>query len=93
LGYFAGPTFVGYFSIADKLRFVAQGILTPVQQALLPRVNRLINDGCTLKTVMDKYGKSFIILGAAISFIFFGYMFIKLYFGVTFLPSVAILLP
>ncbi|WP_371338460.1 MULTISPECIES: oligosaccharide flippase family protein [Klebsiella pneumoniae complex] len=93
LGYFAGPTFVGYFSIADKLRFVAQGILTPVQQALLPRVNRLINDGCTLKTVMDKYGKSFIILGAAISFCLylFGYMFIKLYFGVTFLPSVAIL--
>ncbi|EMX0830876.1 flippase [Raoultella ornithinolytica] len=93
LGYFAGPSYVGFFSIADKLRFVAQGLLIPVQQALLPRVNRLIHSGGSINDVLKNFGAKFIIFGFVLSLCLylFGYVFIKMYFGVAFLPSVNIL--
>ena len=68
IGYFGGPALAGYFSAADKIRTAAQGLMSPVQQAMFPRVSSLINDGKTLKEILNLYGKKFMAFGLLISF-------------------------
>lgn len=41
LGWMAGPVAVGYFALADKVRTAAQSCLTPLSQALFPRMSHL----------------------------------------------------
>jgi O-antigen/teichoic acid export membrane protein len=41
LGAVAGTTAVAYFSLADKVRAAAQSLLTPIAQALYPRLSHL----------------------------------------------------
>lgn len=67
IGYFGGPTLAGYFSAADKIRTAAQGLMSPVQQAMFPRVSSLINEGKKLKEIFNLYGKKFIAFGLLIS--------------------------
>ena len=67
IGYFAGPVYAGYFSAADKLRVAAQGLLTPVQQALFPRVSSLVSKGSNFKEILSLYGKKFILFGLFVS--------------------------
>jgi len=67
IGYFGDATLAGYFSAADKIRAAAQGILTPVQQAVFPRVCSLVDSGLTLKNVIKMYGLKFIIFSACIT--------------------------
>ena len=43
LGMIAGPVAVGYFSLADKLRTAAQSLLSPLSQALFPRMSLLFS--------------------------------------------------
>ena len=46
LGWVAGPVALAYFNLADKLRAAAQSLLTPLSQALFPRMSHLVgNDG------------------------------------------------
>ncbi|MBM1021060.1 MULTISPECIES: oligosaccharide flippase family protein [unclassified Enterobacter] len=68
IGYFGGPTLAGYFSAADKIRTAAQGLMSPVQQAMFPRVSSLISEGKKLKEIWGLYGKKFIAFGFLISF-------------------------
>lgn len=68
IGYFGGPALAGYFSAADKIRTAAQGLMSPVQQAMFPRVSSLINDGKKLKEILSLYGKKFMAFGLLISF-------------------------
>ncbi|SSW83540.1 Putative O-antigen transporter [Klebsiella pneumoniae] len=63
IGYFGGPTLAGYFSAADKIRTAAQGLMSPVQQAMFPRVSSLISEGKTLNEIWHLYGKKFIAFG------------------------------
>lgn len=67
IGYFGGPTLAGYFSAADKIRTAAQGLMSPVQQAMFPRVSSLISEGKKLKEILNLYGKKFIVFGLLIS--------------------------
>ncbi|WP_187360777.1 oligosaccharide flippase family protein [Enterobacter asburiae] len=67
IGYFGGPALAGYFSAADKIRTAAQGLMSPVQQAMFPRVSSLINDGKKLKEILNLYGKKFMAFGLLIS--------------------------
>lgn len=41
LGWIAGPVAVAHFALADKLRAAAQALLTPLSQALFPRMSHL----------------------------------------------------
>lgn len=41
LGAISGVTAVGYFSLADKIRLAAQALLTPISQAIFPRMSHL----------------------------------------------------
>lgn len=43
LGWIAGPVALAYFNLADKLRSAAQGVLTPLSQALFPRMSHLVS--------------------------------------------------
>ena len=41
LGWIEGPVAVGYFGLADKLRTAAQSLVTPISQAMFPRMSHL----------------------------------------------------
>jgi len=83
IGYFSGPTMAGYFSAADKLRVAAQGILSPFQQAIFPRVSHLVASGATLNDILKSYGIKFILLGGlvSVSILVVGYPLSGIYFG------------
>lgn len=50
LGIVAGTTAVAYFSLADKVRAAAQSLLTPIAQALYPRLSLLYaSDGAAAR--------------------------------------------
>lgn len=42
LGWIAGPVALAYFNLADKLRSAAQSLLSPLSQALFPRMSHLV---------------------------------------------------
>lgn len=42
LGWMAGPVALAYFNLADKLRSAAQSLLSPLSQALFPRMSHLV---------------------------------------------------
>jgi O-antigen/teichoic acid export membrane protein len=42
LGIIAGPIAVGFFVAADKIRQAVQGLITPISQAIYPRINALM---------------------------------------------------
>lgn len=42
LGWVAGPMALAYFNLADKLRRAAQSIISPLSQALFPRMSHLV---------------------------------------------------
>lgn len=42
LGWVAGPVALAYFNLADKLRKAAQSLITPLSQALFPRISYLV---------------------------------------------------
>ncbi|MHA0916211.1 flippase [Kosakonia cowanii] len=44
LGFICGPVAVGYFNAANTIRNAAQGLLTPVSQALFPRIGFLYKE-------------------------------------------------
>ncbi|ELA3317244.1 oligosaccharide flippase family protein [Klebsiella pneumoniae] len=83
LGWLAGPLFVGYFSSADKIRAAAQGLLNPVQQAMFPRVSKLIHEGVGINRIIACYGKWLILWGVLITLglLLLGREFIFLYLG------------
>lgn len=43
LGFVAGPVAVGYFNAANTIRNAAQGLLSPITQAIYPRINSLFD--------------------------------------------------
>lgn len=47
LGWVAGPVALAYFNVADKLRSAAQSLLSPLSQALFPRMSHLVSTNGT----------------------------------------------
>ncbi|VUT02224.1 oligosaccharide flippase family protein [Klebsiella spallanzanii] len=94
LGFLAGPVYVAYFTGADKIKSAVQGFLNPVQQAIFPRVSRLMNDGASLKEILKIYGGKFILFGLFLTsgLFVFGYPFIKLYLGNDFITSAKLII-
>lgn len=86
LGAVYGPTIVGYFSAADKIRLAAQGLLSPIQQLLFPRVTDLLNQGNSFSFVLKNYGFKVIGFGLFVSImlLIMGYPFSLIYFGENF---------
>lgn len=86
LGYFYGPTMVGIFAAADKLRIAAQSCYIPIQQVVFPRINK---ETGSIKIKLLKYGALFLsisFIGSICVFIF-GQQVAILYLGNDFIIS------
>jgi len=68
LGWVAGPVALAYFNLADKLRRAAQSAITPLSQALFPRMSYLIatRDGSAF-TLLKRSALAVIIIGGVAS--------------------------
>ncbi|MDO9162966.1 MAG: flippase [Methylococcaceae bacterium] len=74
LGIMVDTAAVGYFSLADKVRTLAQSMLDPVSQALFPRMSHLYeNDRAAAQTLL-KRSLAFVLLiaGCATTVLWFG---------------------
>lgn len=83
IGYLGGPSLAGYFSAADKIKTAALGMLSPVQQALFPRVSTMVSEGSSIQKILNLYGKKFMAYGAIISLllVLIGYPVSFIYFS------------
>lgn len=68
LGWVAGPVALAYFNLADKLRSAAQYLLTPLSQALFPRMSHLVHtDGHAALTLIRRSALGVLIVASAAS--------------------------
>lgn len=83
LGFYASPEIVANFSAADKLRLAVQNVLSPVSQAVFPRVSYQTNNGESVSSLLKTYGLPFILFGFTISscIFFIGEKVASIYFG------------
>lgn len=54
LGFIAGPVAVGIFNAANTIRNAAQGLLSPITQAIYPRINSLFDNQYPLALALIK---------------------------------------
>lgn len=94
LGFLAGPTAVGYFVAADKLRQAAQGLISPVSQAFFPRVNSsMAKDKSLGFAVIRKLLVILSVIGLSASlFLFiFSSQLVTIVYGANYEPTVTVL--
>lgn len=63
LGLARSPTEVGFFGAADRIRAAAQGVISPISQAVYPRISRLMHND--REAGMRLAGRMLLIQGAA----------------------------
>lgn len=83
LGAVAGPTALAYFNLADKARGAAQSALSPISQALFPRMSHLYkNDQSSARNLLNKSMLAvFLIAGGVSIFLWFFSDYIILILG------------
>ena len=94
LGFFASPTVVGYFAGAEKINSALYGLLTPVQDALYPRLSHLMHTSKEAGARLARVGSGVIIaLGFCLgAFIFVAApLLVSLLMGQNFEPAVRVL--
>jgi polysaccharide transporter, PST family len=78
LGIILGPIYVAYYKVADNVRGVAVGLLSPISNATYARVNSLVEvDKLRAKNIIIKFSKIAFILatmGNVIVFLFADYI-------------------
>lgn len=68
LGWVAGPVALGHFNLADRLRSAAQGLLSPLSQALFPRLSHLVNtDGAAAFQLIRRSATAVMLIGGSAS--------------------------
>ncbi len=73
LGWIAGPVAVANFSLADKLRTAAQALLSPLSQALFPRMSHLFtNDAQAAFSLLKRSALFVLIVAGSISLMLWG---------------------
>lgn len=94
LGIVSGPTSVAYFSLADKIRSLAQSVLSPISQSLFPRMSYLFeNDKSQAINFLIKSSKIILLLSGSVSvFLWFSGEYIIMFMaGKKFLPAVEVM--
>ncbi len=66
LGLFAGPEIVGYFVAAEKISKAAYGLLTPIRDALFPRLSHLAVTGGVTAASLARRGAGVMIGGGVL---------------------------
>lgn len=71
LGWVAGPVEFAYFNLADKLRSAAQALLSPLSNALFPRMSHLVatNDSAAFQLLKYSAAAILVIAGGASIFL------------------------
>lgn len=89
MGWYCPAAVVGNYAAADKLRVAAQGLYSPVRQAVFPHAVALSSTENWMVLVAKRYGLPFIGLGflMALSFIIIGPTIIRYYLGDNFVES------
>ncbi len=68
LGWVAGPAALANFNLADKLRGAAQALLTPLSQALYPRMSQLaVTDGAAAFHILRRSAAIVLVISGGIS--------------------------
>jgi PST family polysaccharide transporter len=94
LGLFTNNTIVGYYSAAEKIIKAAQGLLSPISQAIYPYISKLINKS---KEAGIKFIRKITLLIGCFSFIlsFFIFIFanliVKIILGSQYMESIIVL--
>lgn len=94
LGLISGPISVGYFVAADKLRMALQGLITPISQAVYPRIIYLIKNNKNQSILFVK--RLFVIqavltLFITVTLIFAAPFIVSQLYGVSYSNSILIL--
>lgn len=73
LGWLAGPVALAYFNVADKLRMGAQSLITPISQAIFPRISHLVskNENSAYQLIKRSAVAIFLVSGSASLMLFF----------------------
>jgi PST family polysaccharide transporter len=94
LGLFTNNTIVGYYSAAEKIIRLVQGLLAPISQTIYPYVSKLMNES---KEIGVKFVRKVTLLIGGFSFIlsFFIFMFadliVRIILGSQFTESIIVL--
>jgi polysaccharide transporter, PST family len=94
LGLFAPVESVGYYAAAEKINFALLGLITPIQDALFPRLSRLAGQSPAAAARLVSIGASFTALvGIAlpIGVFFLAPTLIAIFAGAKFTPSISVL--
>ncbi|HXF08266.1 MAG TPA: flippase [Candidatus Acidoferrales bacterium] len=94
LGWVAGPVAVAHFALADKLRSAAQSLLSPISQALFPRMSHLFatDRAAALRLVKRSALAIFLLAGSASAGLWLlADRLILLLAGPEFMPAAAVL--
>ncbi|MEM2447221.1 MAG: oligosaccharide flippase family protein [Candidatus Bathyarchaeia archaeon] len=94
LGIFTNNTIVGYYSAAEKLIRVFQGLLTPVSQTVYPHISKLAKES---KETAIRFIKRLAILVGSVTFVIsviifiFADLIVKIILGTQYLESIIVL--
>jgi len=94
LGLVAGPVALAYFSLADRIRSAAQSGLSPISQALFPRMSHLYKtDPGTANKLLKRSTFAIACIAGGLSLIlwFFAETIVFIFGGSAFSPSAVIL--
>ncbi|MFL0681955.1 MAG: oligosaccharide flippase family protein, partial [Algoriphagus aquaeductus] len=94
LNVLSGPVAVGYYGLADKARMLVQSGLSPISQALFPRMSLLFsNDKSQARLQLLRSSKFILLLSASLSIMlwFFAEYIVILLAGDQFRPAVDVL--
>jgi PST family polysaccharide transporter len=94
LGAFAGNAAVGYYSLADRMRQLAQSALAPISQALFPRMSYLFGtDQRSARALLSRSSKISISISliASILLVLFAEPVVLTLAGSQFLPAAVVL--
>jgi PST family polysaccharide transporter len=63
LGLFASPAVVGYFAVAEKINTAVYGLMNPIEEALYPRLSKLVLDSRSEAARLARIGVVLMVTG------------------------------
>lgn len=94
LGFFVGPTAVGYFAGPEKITRALAGLFNPIRQTLYPRLSRLMHTSPAKGIRLARAGMSVTGLGGlvlGVTVFLFAPWLVRIVFGAQFTPAVTVL--
>jgi PST family polysaccharide transporter len=94
LGFFVGPTAVGYFAGPEKITRALAGLFNPIRQSLYPRLSRLMQTSPAQGARLARVGMSITGLGGlamGLGVFLLAPWLVRIVFGSQFAPAVAVL--